>query len=646
MRVRRGITLVIGLAAAMALLAGSVFVLGLDARTLSRELANHVSRQLGRPVTVAGAVGLEPGWTPTLELRDVEIGPPAGSDGPPTARLGLLKARLSLGEALRGRVLLHTLEVSNGTVYLHAADNTLIAGLGAPGPGAVTLEAVTLSQIHGRVQRAAGDLAFRIDSASIKPGAYLEGTIAGQVEGRDIAGRFSADPHEDDQLALEWVGNADGAALQARGIFAPGTPAPVVLEVRVDAPELRLKTEGQLSLESDTWHLRNANGTLRGIPFGAELALAPGPVPRISGALSIERLEVDTPGAMPASPGTVNLPPVELDVALRVGKVAYAPLPVSNLSGRLQWREGVFGLEDLQATAGGGRIGGHVRHAPDKTPRTMVDVTAQQLRISKTPFLAHLSGDLTGQIDARAAVVLEGRDLSTMRRTATGTVRVALDDARARARALETVVGGIHTLFDILVSGEAEWVELECAVAEYQLSGGVARSRLLILDSKHSQVVGSGTIGLDDGALDLQLVPRAKSVTLNLALPVTVTGTLDAPRFSPDPTGSTRRVAGLLAGALVFPPALIAAFADLGVADAGCLGASAEGSRAAAERAAAEASAALDEAGAALERSAEEAQKAVEDAATATTRALEDVSREAERAARELGRSLERLFGN
>ena len=70
--------------------------------------------------------------------------------------------------------------------------------------------------------------------------------------------------------------------------------------------------------------------------------------------------------------------------------------------------------------------------------------------------------------------------------------------------------------------------------------------------------------------LALLVKPHPKGITLNVAVPLRVTGPLRNPQYALDEAAAARRVGGVLAS-IVFPPALIAAFADIGYESSGCL---------------------------------------------------------------------------
>jgi AsmA protein len=125
----------------------------------------------------------------------------------------------------------------------------------------------------------------------------------------------------------------------------------------------------------------------------------------------------------------------------------------------------------------------------------------------------------------------------------------------------------VRQILGTLLTGRAADVtRLRCLALAMPAAKGVARPHL-ILDSEYSTLVGTGTVDLGREVLDLTLVPHARAVDLNVALPVTVRGPLTGPSFGLDEADAARRIASLV-GAAVFPPAIIGAFADLGSAPA------------------------------------------------------------------------------
>jgi hypothetical protein len=177
--------------------------------------------------------------------------------------------------------------------------------------------------------------------------------------------------------------------------------------------------------------------------------------------------------------------------------------------------------------------------------------------MGQEPFvqgLADLSLDLRGRGASSAAIAasLDGR------------VKLLMGRARGRLSGLDRIVGGLTKVIgDLAGGGTGEWTPINCLAADFAIAQGIATRKVLLFDTDSVTVAGAGTIDLRRERLDLTFTPQPKSMTLNVSLPVHVGGTLMAPTVSADQSAAVRR-AGSLLGGLLFPPAALAAFFDMG----------------------------------------------------------------------------------
>jgi hypothetical protein len=114
-------------------------------------------------------------------------------------------------------------------------------------------------------------------------------------------------------------------------------------------------------------------------------------------------------------------------------------------------------------------------------------------------------------------------------------------------------------------------VALNCMVARFDISGGIATARALLLDSDLVTMSGSGTINLGTEGVALELVPKPKDVSLlNLATPIDVGGRLSHPTFAPNRLALAKNVA--IGAATVANPmfALVPMVLDSGSDKNGC----------------------------------------------------------------------------
>jgi hypothetical protein len=112
---------------------------------------------------------------------------------------------------------------------------------------------------------------------------------------------------------------------------------------------------------------------------------------------------------------------------------------------------------------------------------------------------------------------------------------------------------------------------LRCAVLDFPIKQGVARSDVFVVDTEETIILGEGNIDLHDEKLDLKLTPRAKHPSiLSLRSPIHILGTFKQPKVRPDKTLAFRAGA-VIVGALVNPLVALIPLVETGPGkDANC----------------------------------------------------------------------------
>lgn len=151
-----------------------------------------------------------------------------------------------------------------------------------------------------------------------------------------------------------------------------------------------------------------------------------------------------------------------------------------------------------------------------------------------------------------------------------GEIRLLAGAGRLGTQALDRAVGGAGAVLGTLFSGRKHWTVVNCAASSLIVAGGRATSRATLIDTEYSTVATRGHVDLARERLRLTVEPRAKSATLNVAVPVHIGGTLARPEVRPD-TGATLRKLGGLIGIALFPPAAIVGLGELGGNGNACL---------------------------------------------------------------------------
>ncbi len=237
-----------------------------------------------------------------------------------------------------------------------------------------------------------------------------------------------------------------------------------------------------------------------------------------------------------------------------------------------------FDLNDGQLYAGsasarfdGRRISGDLTvDARAEPPAVSLELAAQDVDIGR--LLARLLGqDLIHGVGGMDLLIAgRGRSLAEIVGTSEGHVRVLMDGGEVKTGSLGVLVGGVSEILPGLSSGDGEWTAINCVAGDFDLRDGVATSRVALLDSEILRLIGDGQIDLSNDTLDFKVDPTPNNPTLNVAVPVTLSGALADPSVAPDEFSVLRRLGGLV-GAVVFPPAALLSLGSLGNHDNPCL---------------------------------------------------------------------------
>lgn len=524
---------------------------------------------LDRPVTIGGGIGLAWSLRPTLAVLDVTIG--SRSDEPPgeLARIGRLEVGLGLLPLMRGVVELDRLLVADATIVPprsglrgnREADPTREpTGSAAPASLPVIRE-VRLDRVRLRIPtgdaRSALELTIaQLDGRLPDPAGALEVEATGALDGRPVSLR---------------LGLTSPAALFARRL------------VRLEPITILLgdsDLEGALSLDPG-----GPRAKLEGTLTSRRLEL-----PLLAAVIdgSAASAEADAGGGRRGGEGTASrtgrvIPdmPVELsglrsfeaELRLRVGELLTGGPTLRDLDLPLRLGAGRLELGPIDFELAGGRIAGRIEaDSVQSRPSLRVELAGRGIATASLQQELAVEPNLESTLDLDLEFTGRGATLAELLASADGELTAALRGGWLKARALDRIAGGVREAVRALAGqGSDGRVELHCAALDLPIRAGVAELRVAVVDTARARLTGEGRLDLASERLDLTLVPRSRGATLSIAVPVRVRGTLAAPEISLNERDAARRAALGLLGALVFPPAALAAFADLGAAGNPCL---------------------------------------------------------------------------
>lgn len=600
--------------------AAAVALFTVDVNSFKDEIAAAVESRTGRALTIDGDVDLSLGLEATLTLDGLRLANADWGSRPDMLRAEQFTITVAVLPLIGGEFDIRRLVLSGVDVLLErdrdGRANWQLGGDGdSSGGGATSLQvrdivfenatiayrdavadrAVDLSIPTARVTAAAADaptnvaisgrwneLDFDVTAQLAPPDTLLTGAgplplaINAKLLGLEVAidGQV-AEPAGLSGLDIK-IDVAGDSLTEVRQRFGEAVPAvgPLHLAARIsgDANTLRI---GEIALQAGASDVAGQIDIKRG---GAHL--------RLDGTFTSQHLDLTElrradarPDPVPGSDERVfSAAPLALDAlrladvsaVLSVAELVTAAATLRDVAASLALADGVLLVSPLQGTLAGGTIRGELAlDAADVEPSLSLALQGSDLDLRG--ILRTSAADLL-RGSAGLDIALDGRgdSVAAIMASLDGHARLVMGQGQLRATSLDMVVGGLSEVVGGLFTADTEWTPLNCLVTDFAIADGVATSQALLIDTEKIVVSGEGTVNLATEALDFKITPRPKSVTLTIAAPVTIGGTLAAPSFGVDELGVARRVGGL-AGAFFFPPALILGLGNLGGDDNACL---------------------------------------------------------------------------
>jgi uncharacterized protein involved in outer membrane biogenesis len=236
----------------------------------------------------------------------------------------------------------------------------------------------------------------------------------------------------------------------------------------------------------------------------------------------------------------------------------------------LSLRDGLLDVESVKVEFDKGVLDSAVQiDGRTETAGLVAKMTLRKVDMAILLAQTTRAGLVEGQVNLEFDVTGQGNSVRRIMASLDGRASLAMGKGRIRSRTLQTWVGGpTQILSNALTLNVGGYTVINCVLGVFDIEKGVATTSGFLFDTDVAAFVGDGTVNLGTEALDLIISPQVKKMTLSVAVPVRIRGTLANPQYSSDSAAVRRKVGGVLAG-LVYPPALIIGLGELGTFGAG-----------------------------------------------------------------------------
>lgn len=595
-------------------------------------LETQASAALGRAVVIEGALDIGASLTPTIAATQVTIANLPGGSREHMARIGRLEIGLELLPLLGGAVRITHVAMVDSDIALEIGvdgrgnwlfgDGDIDAeppevpsadqdgGTQTPFIGLLELRNTVVSHTgaSGRTRRldiAQARLAAASEDDDVR--IEIECVIDGlAIEASATTGSLAAMSAAEEDWPVDLTLALGQSRISVTGTIADPTTfgryvmafdaemasaEPVAILLHQPLPHLPpFSIAGSVSGDGDDVRLSQLSLVLGGSDVGGDLVLAlAGERPAVTGDLIARRIELaefstgpQNPAADPAADPAPDpaadpahdpaipvaaLGAADIDIRLRVDELVLPDLIVSGIRGGVRVSDRRLEIEIVEAGLYDGSLAADLSLDGRAQPVTaMVDMRVSQVNFGDLLSELRITDAVSGHADAAVTLAAMGETRQAMIASATGRATMNVGPGQISSTLASLVGRSVVTA--LLPIGDAETVQLNCAVGNFNVTDGVATSTALLVDTRRATIAGEGAIDIAGKRLDLVFNPRSKDPNLlALVAPVRVHGPLDQPEVSVltgDLVADT--AAGLLLGA-INPIAIIIPFVTAGTGD-------------------------------------------------------------------------------
>ncbi|MEJ0063499.1 MAG: AsmA family protein [Alphaproteobacteria bacterium] len=294
-----------------------------------------------------------------------------------------------------------------------------------------------------------------------------------------------------------------------------------------------------------------------------------GSKPRITGDVNIDKIKPPAPGGgsaagigqpAPGSPGDGRLfsaAPFDLsalksanaDVRVNIIAIETDKITLSPVQTHVSLREGRLQLDPLTAGFGGNEIKGRVVLDAGQSPAALaLTMNGKQLDLADIQHKMNMDFIPLGKTDLDIDVTSRGDSPRALAAGLDGKINLEVGEA-AQAGKMKQGAGDLLMMLSPQTGALAN-AKLACAAARFTAQNGVVTSNGILLESNVATVAGTGSADLRQESLNFFFKPVPKDASVaQLMSPLHVGGTLAAPVFRLDTASAAANLAGTFLGA-------------------------------------------------------------------------------------------------
>lgn len=581
------------------LIAAAVYVF--EWNMLRGPISRRVEHATGRTFAMNGDLTVHLARTPRITAEGLALGNASWSRTLQMAEIGRVDFTIDPWALLRGRVVLHELNISDARVLLEKnADGTAnwVFTDEKKDTKLPSIGALAIDRSHIGYRDPATKTDFATDVSTVPAGQKNAGMMKVTGRGRVKGQQGTVDGTVGGVLALGSAANP--YPIDVRAVIGPTrahVQGALVDPLHLKSEDVRFELEGadmaqlfpligvpfpptppyklsgHLTHTGEVWTFRKFAGRVGTSDLAGDFQVDRAQKPQlITADLVSKNLEMKDLGgfigadrgdakASPKPPPADRVLPQEpfsleklrvanADVKFRGERVITEKLPFEKMTVTLKIKDGVLTFAPLNFGVAGGNVVSQIRmDAREAVIRTHADVAVKQLRLEKLFPTFRMTRANAGVITGRSKLDTTGNSIAKMLGGARGDAALVMEGGSVSELLVRLVNLDVAHALPVLLTGDKE-LPVRCMVVHLKGQDGNFRAETLVLDTGKAVVTGTGAIDFAREMLDLKLVSKSKGLSLAaLRGPIFIKGTFKDPKAGPDlKEAAVRTVAAVALG--------------------------------------------------------------------------------------------------
>lgn len=351
---------------------------------------------------------------------------------------------------------------------------------------------------------------------------------------------------------------------------------------------------GQLTKDGGTWGYNNFKGKVGGSDLGGNLSYDTSKERGFLKANLVSNLldSKDLGGFIGLSPSGENAAPeqkqaaaekkaspklipdvplklerlraTDLDVTLKAIKIIAPSLPFQGMEVRFNLKDGLLKLDPLSVVLADGTIDGAIEIDANKdVPPMKINVNLHKLSLGQffanTRFEKTTQGFFGGKVNLAGA----GVSLADVLATSNGELTIIMSGGKISQLLIEASDLDIAQAMPLFL-GKDKSTTIRCGVADFGVEDGILTSKVVVLDTNDSLLVGNVGINMKRETINAKLDAKPKDSSIfSIQVPIVLSGQLKSPSIGLDAKKTGKRgVEAVLLGSLITPFAAILPFIE------------------------------------------------------------------------------------